>query len=81
VNDLVLEQCAPGNAPCSIYLSLSPGGRAAGFAGDPQVNFLDTDFTGPETFSGDMLDRVFEGFTVTFVALQLLLTWAFMKWS
>jgi hypothetical protein len=38
---------------------------------DPQVIFLDTDYTGPESFSPDMTKRIFEGFTVTNVALQL----------
>ena len=33
--------------------------------------FLDSDFTGEENFSGDASGRLFEGFTVTYVALQL----------
>ncbi len=33
--------------------------------------FLDTDYTLPEDFSGDATGRMFEGFTVTYVCLQL----------
>ncbi len=33
--------------------------------------FLDSDFTGQENFSGEATGRLFEGFTVTYVALQL----------
>jgi hypothetical protein len=35
------------------------------------VIYMDTDYTGPETFSVDVRGRVFEGSTVTYVALQL----------
>jgi hypothetical protein len=38
---------------------------------DPQTIFLDTDYTGLENFSCDASRRIFEGFTVTYVALQL----------
>jgi hypothetical protein len=70
VNDLVLEQCAPEMRRLKIPKFVSWRSRGW-FRSDPQANFLDTDFTGPENFTGDMLGRVFEGFTVTFVALQL----------
>jgi hypothetical protein len=70
VNDLVLEQCAQEMRQLDLPKFLT--WRARGwFHGDTQVGFLDTDFTGPEDFSQDMTGRVFEGFTVTFVALQL----------
>jgi hypothetical protein len=36
-----------------------------------KVIYLDTDFTGDEDFSPDITGRVFEGYTVTYVALQL----------
>ena len=39
--------------------------------GDPRVVFLDSDYTGPATFSPNLAGRVFEGSTVTYVALQL----------
>jgi hypothetical protein len=35
------------------------------------VIFLDTDYTGDEDFATDVSRRVFEGSTVTFVALQI----------
>jgi hypothetical protein len=41
------------------------------FRPDPNLIYLDTDFTGEESFSTDVNSRVFEGFTVTNVALQL----------
>jgi len=40
-------------------------------AHDPNLMFLDTDYTGEEKFSGDATGRLYEGFTVTFVALQM----------
>jgi hypothetical protein len=70
VNDLVLEQCAPEMRQLKIPKFITWRTRGW-FHGDPHANFIDTDFTGPENFSGDALGRVFEGFTVTFVALQL----------
>jgi hypothetical protein len=39
--------------------------------GDSEVIFLDTDYTGEERFAADVSRRVFEGSTVTFVALQI----------
>jgi hypothetical protein len=38
---------------------------------DPKLMFLDTDYTLPENFNGDATGRLFEGFTVTYVSLQL----------
>lgn len=38
---------------------------------DPRAIFLDTDYTPPPSFSGDVTGRVFEGSTVTYVAMQL----------
>jgi hypothetical protein len=38
---------------------------------DPNTIFIDSDFTGPENFTLDAAGRIFEGFTVTYVALQL----------
>ncbi len=47
----------------------APKGLA--FLQDTSLMFLDTDFTGPENFSGEATRRIFEGNTVTFVAMQL----------
>jgi hypothetical protein len=70
VNDLVLEQCVREMKALSIPKYLTWRSRRW-FADDPQTVFVDTDFTGPESFSQNVSGRVFEGFTVTYVALQL----------
>jgi hypothetical protein len=70
VNDLVLEQCADEMKTLDLPKYLTWRSRRW-FSDDPQVIFLDTDFTGPEDFSHDASGRIFEGFTVTYVALQL----------
>ncbi len=70
INDLVLEQCAGEMRLLNLPKFLTWRSRQW-FRGDPRANFLDTDFTGPENFCGDASGRLFEGFTVTFVALQL----------
>lgn len=70
VNDLVLEQCAGEMQALSLPRFVT--WRARGwFQPDAGITFLDTDFTGEETFAPDCLGRVFEGYTVTYVALQL----------
>jgi hypothetical protein len=46
-------------------------GESATIELDKKVIYLDTDFTGDEDFSPDITGRVFEGYTVTYVALQL----------
>jgi hypothetical protein len=38
---------------------------------DEDIIYLDTDYTPPSTFSRDVSGRLFEGSTVTFVALQI----------
>jgi hypothetical protein len=38
---------------------------------DPRLAFIDTDYTPPANFARDVCGRVFEGSTVTYVALQL----------
>jgi len=70
VNDLVLEQCAGEiqALPIPKYLTWRSRGW---FPDGPQTVFVDTDFTGPEDFAQDLSARVFEGFTVTYVALEL----------
>jgi hypothetical protein len=70
VNELVLEQCA--GEICLLDLPRFVTWRARSlFPDDPNILFLDTDFTGLEEFSGDLTGRIYEGYTVTFVALQL----------
>jgi len=70
VNDLVLEQCANDMKALELPRFITWRARRW-FASDPLALFLDTDFTGPENFSGEATGRLFEGFTVTYVALQL----------
>lgn len=70
VNELVLEQCAAEMRALSLPKFITWRARRS-FRGDPGAIFLDSDFTGAEDFSGDAAGRLFEGFTVTYVALQL----------
>ena len=70
INTLVIEQCAEDIR--QLQLPKFATWRAHKWlAHDPGVCFLDTDYTPPATFSKDMTKRVFEGSTVTYVALQL----------
>jgi len=70
VNTLVIEQCATEIGSLAMPRFLTWRSRRW-FRRDPGILFLDTDYTRPETFSGDVTGRVFEGSTVTYVALQL----------
>lgn len=70
VNTLVVEQCADEIRQLEMPRFISWRGRKW-LAGDPDVIFLDTDYTDPATFSQDASGRLFEGSTVTYVALQL----------
>jgi len=70
VNDLVLEQCAAEMKTLSMPKFLTWRSRHW-FYGDSNVTYLDTDFTGEENFCPKITGRIFEGFTVTYVALQL----------
>jgi hypothetical protein len=70
VNDLVLEQCAGDMQGLALPKFVTWRSRKW-IKKDENTIFVDTDFTGEENFSGDAAGRLFEGFTVTFVALQL----------
>ena len=70
VNDLVLEQCAAEIRKLEMPKFITWRARRW-LANDPHTIFVDTDYTGPEYFATDATSRIFEGFTVTFVALQL----------
>jgi hypothetical protein len=70
VNDLVLEQCAAEMQTLSLPRFVTWRARRW-FHPNPGITFLDSDFTGEETFAPDCLGRIFEGYTVTYVALQL----------
>lgn len=70
VNDLVLEQCASEIQALEIPRFLTWRARRF-FSQDPNIFYVDSDFTGTEQFCPDATRRLFEGFTVTFVAMQI----------
>ena len=70
VNTLVIEQSAMEITKLTLPKFITWRARRW-LREDPGVIFLDTDYTDPPTFSGDVSGRVFEGSTVTYVALQL----------
>ena len=70
VNTYVIEQCAEEIRSLAMPRFLTWRARRW-LRGDPGAIFLDTDYTGAPTFSRDVRGRVFEGSTVTYVALQL----------
>jgi hypothetical protein len=70
VNTLVIEQCADDIKALSMPKFITWRGRKW-VKDDPGTIFLDTDYTNPPTFSEDVSGRVFEGSTVTYVAMQL----------
>ena len=70
VNTLITEQCAQDIRTLGMPKFITWRARDH-LRGDPEVVFLDTDYTGPATFSTQATGRLFEGSTVTYVALQL----------
>jgi len=70
INTLVIEQCAEEIRKLMLPKFITWRGRKW-LSQDPGVLFLDTDYTTPATFSKDVTKRIFEGSTVTYVALQL----------
>lgn len=70
VNTLVIDQCANEIMALDLPRFVSWRGRKW-LRHDADVMFLDTDYTDPPTFSTDVTGRVYEGSTVTYVALQL----------
>ena len=78
VNELVLEQCAEEMRALTLPKFVTWRGRRW-FAGDPYTHFLDTDYTGPENFAVSLAGRIFEGFTVTYVALQVAFAMGFQQ--
>ncbi len=70
VNELVLEQCTSDFQVLTLPRFFTWRARRW-FTDNPDIIFLDTDYTGPENFATQARGRVFEGFTVTYVALQL----------
>jgi hypothetical protein len=70
VNDLVLGQCYEDIQALSILKFVTWRARKL-FRASADTLFLDTDYTPPENFNGDATGRLFEGFTVTYICLQL----------
>lgn len=70
VNDLVLEQSVAEMSTLDLPKLITWRARHW-FGSAPRVTFLDTDFTGEENFCSKISGRIFEGYTVTYVALQL----------
>ena len=76
VNELVLAQSAAEMIALPLPKFFTWRARQHALSGlsfrqDPSLMFLDTDFTGSENFSGEATRRLFEGNTVTYVAMQL----------
>lgn len=70
INSLVIRQCAHEIASLDIPHFVTWRMRRL-FRKDPNALFLDTRFTGANGFSHNPTRRVFEGYTVTYVAMQL----------
>ena len=70
VNTLVIEQAREEIRQLDMPKFLTWRGRRW-VGGDPRVVFLDSDYTDPPSFARTVTGRVFEGSTVTYVALQL----------
>ena len=70
VNGLVLEQFTEDIVELGLPKFLTWRARSW-FRDDPNVLWIDTDYTGDETFTVEIIDRIYEGYTVTYVALQL----------
>ncbi len=70
INTLVIEQCADEIMALDMPRFVSWRGRKW-LRRDPDVIYLDTDYTDPADFSRDVSGRIFEGSTVSYVALQL----------
>ena len=78
INDLVIEQCADEIAALSIPKFIAWHSRRYFQRFPDELMFLYTTYTGPK-FARDMTRRVWEGATVTNVALQLAFYMGFEK--
>ena len=78
INTLVIEQCASEISALPMPKFLTWRSRSW-MTGDPGAIFVDTDYRGAEAFSTDLTGRVFEGGTVTYVALQAAYLMGFQK--
>lgn len=78
VNELVLEQFAEEIKGFNLPKFLTWRARRW-FQDNPNALFLDSDYMGVESFTTDLTKRVFEGYTVTYVALQLAFSMGFSQ--
>ena len=69
INTLVLEQCRKDILELNMPRFIT--WRARRWFDQEGIYFLDTDYTDPPSFSKEIRGRIFEGSTVTFVALQI----------
>lgn len=69
INDLVIEQCASDIQNLTIPKFLSWHSNSF-IDFDPLITYLHSTYTGPK-FSSDIRNRIWEGATVTFVAMQI----------
>lgn len=70
INTLVVEQFAEDIESLDMPRFITWRARKW-LSADPGTIYLDTDYTGVEDFSTELTSRVYEGGTVTYVALQL----------
>ena len=70
VNSLVIEQIADDIRALQMPRFITWRARQW-FSRQDDILFIDTDYTRPATFSQDITGRIFEGSTVTYIALQL----------
>ncbi len=78
INDLVIEQCAPDIAALSMPKFIAWRSRRHFQRLPLEMQFLYTSYTGRK-FTADMTGRIWEGATVTNVALQLAFYMGFEK--
>ena len=69
INTLVIEQCRLDISRLAIPRFITWRGRR--WVNGEGIYFLDTDYLDPADFAQDIRGRVFEGSTVTYVALQI----------
>lgn len=69
INTLVIEQCSQDISGLTMPRFITWRGRR--WLNGEGIYFLDTDYTEPATFSKDIRGRIFEGSTVTYIALQI----------
>jgi len=69
INTLVIEQCSLDISGLTMPRFITWRGRR--WVGGGGIYYLDTDYLDPPEFAQDIRGRVFEGSTVTYVALQI----------